>query len=206
MLCCAHDITAVKSYMQKWIHLCCRLVWFNSSNNTNTLSIWKAWLALLQTFRFLLQQPLHYRQCCPTCTSTCWRRLPAHTFQPPCPLPMGSERTRLGHRHLMLENRVHQCVSDPQGKQRQLPFSPSGSPLITDGINLGLTQCCSPADLMLSTSAAGREDDVPRLAQTAGGRAEKSIWVPEYGFRCSALSLSSPPTQWDKNLNGKRDI
>lgn len=85
MLRCAHDITAVKSYMQKWIHLCCRLVWFNSSNNTNTLSIWKAWLELLQTFRFLLQQPLHYRQCCPTCTSTCWRRLPAHTFQPPCP-------------------------------------------------------------------------------------------------------------------------
>lgn len=114
---------------------------------------------------------------------------------PPAPpaLPMASERTRLGHRHLMLENRVHQCVSDPQGKQRQLPFSPSGSPLITDGINPGLMQRCSPADpRMLSTSAAGREDDVPRLAQRAGGRAEKSIWLPEYGQCFGAVPSPYP--------------
>lgn len=85
--------------------------------------------------------------------------------QPPAPLPCErpGRGQGFGRGHLMLENRVHQCVTDPQGKQRQLPFSPSGSSLITDGINPGLMQCCSPADPRVLSSSAGPRLQAGRL-------------------------------------------
>lgn len=78
----------------------------------------------------------------------------------------------LGRRHLMLENRVHQRVSDPQEKQRQLPFSPSGSSLITDGINPGLMRCHSPAGPRTPCRSAG-----PRLR---AGRLDCSLMCPGF--------------------------
>lgn len=46
---------------------------------------------------------------------------------------------------------------------------------------------------------------MPGLAQRAGGRAEKSIWVPEHGQFFGAVPSPYAPSQWDKSLNGKRD-
>jgi len=96
-------------------------------------------------------------------------KLPASTpvsLQPPSALQRGrGEDTEqgFGHRHLMPENRVHQCVSDPQEKQRQLPFSSSGSSLITDGINPELMWCRPPADPRTPCRSAGPRLQAGRL-------------------------------------------
>lgn len=133
--------------------------------------------------------------------------------QPPAPLPCQWPGRGQGFgtdTWCWKTNWVHQCVSDPQGKQRQLPFSPSGSSLITDGINPGLRQCFSPADPRVLSSSAG-----PRLQAgrpmcpgllsklVAGLKKNLSSWIWSV---FSAVPPPYAPSQWDKSLNGKRDI
>lgn len=144
--------------------------------------------------RFLLQGPLQHRQC------ICWGRLPSHTLQRPCPANgQGEDKASATDTWCWKTNWVHQCVSDPQGKQRQLPFSPSGSSLITDGINPGLMQCCSPADPRVLSSSAGPRLQAGKLmcpgllSKLVAGLKRTSEFQNMAIFQCSALSLCPQP-------------
>lgn len=85
------------------------------------------------------------------------------------PLPCNAAGERTPSRALAADiwcwktNWVHQHVSDPQEKERQLPFSPLGSSLITDGINPGLMRCRSPADPRMPCRRAGPRLQAGRL-------------------------------------------
>lgn len=173
-----------------------------------------------------------YRQLyCPTCTKHLlseaplpkpWK-LPAFTPPSSPPLPCSVVRERTLSRALAADiwcwkaNWVHQCVSDPQEKQRQLPFTPSGSSLITYGINPELMLCRSPADPKMPCRNPGPRLQAGRpvgCAQAYSGswcdlswcQRAANIWASERGLVFGAVPYPHSPCPQNKSVKGKRDI
>lgn len=133
---------------------------------------------------------------------------------PPAPLPCQrpGRGQGFGHRHLMLENKLSSPLCQWPTREAGAASFQSSRVIINNRWNTArpdavlLTSPSQGAGQQGWLQAAGREADVPNLAQWVGGRAEKSIWVPEYGQFFRAVPFPYASSQWDKSLNGKRDI